>query len=49
MQLIEIRLFIEINENQTNAGEVVRRIETEIDDAIDGVVKRADLIDITER
>ena len=45
MKIIELRLFVEINENETTAGEVRRKLDAEIDDIIDGVVKRVDLID----
>lgn len=45
MKTIEIKLYIEINENETTAGEVRRYLDTEIDDIINGVVKRVDLID----
>lgn len=48
MKLIELRLYVEINENETTAGEVRRHLDTEIDDIINGVVKRVDLIDIME-
>ncbi len=49
MQLIELKIYVEIDENQTSAGEVRRHLDTEIDDIISGVVKRVDLIDVIER
>ena len=48
MKRLEIKIIVDINENQTDAGEVRRRLDTEIDDIIDGVVKRVDLIDEIE-
>ena len=48
MKRLEIRMYIDIDESKTDAGEVRRHIDTEIDDIIGGVVKRVDLIDETE-
>ena len=48
MKRLEIRIFVDIDETQTDAGEVIRHIDTEIEDVIGGVVKRVDLIDETE-
>ena len=48
MKRFEIRVFVDIDETQTDADEVIRRISTEIDDIIEGVIKRVDLIDEME-
>lgn len=48
MKRLEIRMYIDTDETQTDTSEVIHRIDTEIDDIIGGVVKRVDLIDETE-
>ncbi len=45
MKQLEVRLFIEINEKQTSTEDVIFHLETAIDETINGVVKRVDLID----
>ena len=48
MKKLEVRLFIDINEEQTTAEDVIFHLDTAIDETINGVVKRVDLIDIME-
>lgn len=48
MKRLEVRMFIDIDEKQTNSGIVQTNLMCEIDDIISGVVKRVDLIDETE-
>lgn len=48
MKKLEIRLFIDIDETQTTTEDVIFHLETAIDETINGVVKRVDLIDETE-
>lgn len=48
MKKLEIRLFIDIDETQTTAEDVIFHLDTAIDETINGVVKRVDLIDETE-
>lgn len=45
MKQLEVRLFIEIDENQTTSEDVIFHLDSAIDDIIGGVVKRVDLID----
>lgn len=45
---LEIRLLVDISEKQTNAEDVIFHLDTAIDDIINGVVKRVDLIDEIE-
>lgn len=46
MQRLEFRVLIEINENETTIDDVIRHLDCEIDDIVNGVVKRVDLIDV---
>lgn len=48
MKRLEVRMFIDIDEKQTNSEIVQTNLMNEIDDIISGVVKRVDLIDETE-
>lgn len=45
---LEIKIFVDIDETQTDSDEVLFHLETAIDETINGVVKRVDLIDETE-
>lgn len=46
LKKLEFRIVIEINENEVEVSDVIRHLDNEIDDIVDGVVKRVDLIDI---
>lgn len=48
MKRLEIRLFVDINKEQTNTEDVIFHLETAIDDVLNGTVKRVDLIDEIE-
>lgn len=48
MKRLEIRLFVDIDEKQTNKDDVIFHLETAVDETINGVVKRVDLIDEIE-
>ena len=48
MKRLEIKLFVDIDEKQTNADDVIFHLDTAIDETINGVVKRVDLIDEIE-
>lgn len=48
MKRLEVRMFIDIDEKQTNSEIVQTNLMNEIDNIISGVVKRVDLIDETE-
>ena len=44
MKRLEVRLYIDVNENQTSTDDVIFHLEKEIDDIIGAVVKRTDLL-----
>lgn len=48
MKRIEVKMFIDINENEVTEDDVIFHLDTAIDETIGGVVKRVDLIDSTE-
>lgn len=45
MKRIEVKIIIDFDEKQTTSHVVTTNLENEIDDVINGVVKRVDLID----
>lgn len=48
MKRLEIQLFIDINDKQTDTDDIIFHFATAIDDIINGVVKRVNLIDEIE-
>lgn len=48
MKRIEVKMLIDFDEKQTNSEIVQTNLMNEIDDTINGVVKRVDLIDEIE-
>lgn len=47
MKRLTIQLYVDIDETQTTTEDVIFHLDTAIDETINGVVKRVDLIDET--